>query len=187
MNPLLVAKSSGVGRQNGNKKLSVFLIVAIVVLGCLTYVVISRTNHRAGSKTEPTTSPSQITSNCSNDRTPRCLLLREAVPLLDPGKVRDLAKTVEKIKELANYDKDPSMLLVIFTYHVNLSDAQNARATLNQLNKQTASHQKYDPLLDKIPHSPKQLEELVKILEEGQKRAKNNFWGITPQGTRGQP
>ncbi len=61
------------------------------------------------------------------------VLLTDAAKNLDPAKDAALAKDVEKIMQLQDYDKDANCLNVVTTYYINVSDYDNAKVNFAKL------------------------------------------------------
>jgi len=126
---------------------------------------------------------SQKTGNCAHKSNKACMVLKEAIPLLNNGDVKDLSKTVGKIQSIKNYSKDPNLLYVTVVYYIDLSDTKNASSNLDLLTKAYKSNVGYDPILGDSTQTPEQLKVNITALNNIQISNRANFWGVTSQGT----
>lgn len=121
-----------------------------------------------------------VKTNCSEQTTEACTVLKEAVALLDPGKVKELSVVVDKINKIKGYDKDPNLLYVILTYYINLSDGGNSRKTYDLLKNIYKENVGYDSLLVNAK-KPVDLEPIVVFLEKQSAEVKKNSFTVPPE------
>lgn len=163
-------------KASGRKKIIIFLAVLTVLAGAGVFAW--KSGYFLTDKTEQEV---QIKPDCSKDSASEyCIVLKEAVELLDPSKVKELSVVVEKIKKLEGYDKDSNYLYVILTYYINLSDAENARITYDLLINVFNSESGYDPIVTdaKIPED---LEPIVVFLEKTSEEADKHSLTVPPE------
>ena len=153
---------------------AITIVILILVCGIFVFYNTQQDNTR-----KPTDDRGAKT-NCSEQTTEACTVLKEAVALLDPGKVKELSVIVEKIIKIKGYDKDPNLLYVILTYYINLSDGGNSRKTYDSLKNIYNENVGYDSLLENAK-KPVDLEPIVVFLEKRAGEVEKNSYTVPPE------
>lgn len=150
--------------------------IIIFVLACGIFVIYKSQQD----KLKKTTDGLGVKTNCSVQTTESCSVLKEAVYLLDPSKVKELSVVVDKIKNISGYDKNPNLLYVILTFYINLSDGENAKKTYELLNNSYKTDVGYDPLLVNAK-KPAELESIINFLQKLSADVKKNSFTVPPE------
>lgn len=173
----VLAPHTGVLKKSRKTYYSLFTVSLILLAGVGLYAW--KSGYLPGGKTEQ--KAQTVRQECNKDSTSDyCALLKEATGLLDPGKVKELSVVAEKIRKTEGYDKDPNYLYVVLTYHINLSDSENARKTYNLLKDAYGSEIGYDPLLVDTK-TPDELEPVVSFLEKNREAVDKNSFTVPPE------
>jgi hypothetical protein len=101
--------------------------------------------------------PAAVCTNPTNVQ-----LLKEAAHNLAPNKNQELKKSVDKIKTLKDYEKDPNCLNPIVTYYANIGDSKNASLYMTKLNEKYDASKGFDK---SISNSAPTIEQLRTVTE----------------------
>ncbi len=92
-----------------------------------------------------------------------------------------LKMTVDKMRSVKNYDKNPDCLNVITTYYINTSDYQNAKLYMDKLEKVYNPHNGFSAkLMQAHPLSINELRSAIALLKKADDAIKTR--GYLPHG-----
>lgn len=101
------------------KKPIIIVLVLVVIVGGFSYAMLTGKLSSLGCKL-------RYNKTCA---------LNEGAKLLDVSKTQELAKVVDKMKKLDDYQADADLLYMATVYYINVGDVQNATKSYEQLSK----------------------------------------------------
>jgi hypothetical protein len=122
--------------------------------------------------------PPYLTANCTLDsKSEACLILIKASgEIADSSKLNDMTATVEKIKSIKGYEKDPNLLYVLTVYYAYLGDSQNANHYNSLLYKTYKAKRGYNVVIRNKTYNPDDINQFIKTTKlQEQEVQKNSF------------